>query len=110
MPILNKVIPRLLLVVFVLIFYFSIPSGRAQGLMFSSNNTLISKRTSYQVFTKKNFSFNTRLHIDFDLLLWDENYLGYIVLVTDKDNSYSLSYLNTKNTSSLNFNIDKVSN
>jgi two-component SAPR family response regulator len=110
MPMVNKLSFKLLLVIIVLIFYFSIPSGRAQGLMFSSNNTLISKRTSYQVFTKTDFSFSTRLHIDFDLLLWDENHLGYIVLVTDKDNSYSLSYLNTKNTSSLNFNIDRVSN
>jgi DNA-binding SARP family transcriptional activator len=110
MPPVQKVIIKILSFIVVLILCFSVQLSRAQGLMFSSNNTLISKRTSYQVFTKNDFSFNTRLNIEFDLKLWDENHLGYIVLVTDKDNSYSLSYLNTRNKSSLNFNIDRVSN
>ncbi|WCT14078.1 kelch repeat-containing protein [Mucilaginibacter jinjuensis] len=84
--------------------------SKAEGLMFSSNDSLVAKRTSYDVFKATTPVFKEHLLIDFDLVLWDKNHLGYIFNVSDKNNSYSLSYINTDNTSYLNFNIDRVSN
>lgn len=84
--------------------------GRAQGLMFSSNDSLITKRTSYSVFGTTTTAFRNHLTIDFDLSLWDDNHLGYIFNIADKNNSYSLSYVYKDNVGSLNFNFDRVSN
>ncbi|WP_158828596.1 hypothetical protein [Mucilaginibacter lacusdianchii] len=110
MPKGNRFFVCLLRILFFLFVCADVSVVKAQGLKFSSNNNLISKRTSYRVFTDTTRTFQSQLHIDFDLMLWDQNHLGYILLVTDQENSYSLSYLNTKNTSSLNLNIDRVSN
>lgn len=84
--------------------------ARAQGLMFSSNDSLITKRTSYSVFGNNITPFRNHLIIDFDLSLWDDNHLGYIFNIADKNNSYSLSYVYKDNVGSLNFNFDRVSN
>jgi two-component SAPR family response regulator len=109
MPGANKflfVVAKLLFVLMLCTPVFS----KAEGLMFSSNDSLVAKRTSYDVFKTATPVFKDHLLIDFDLVLWDKNHLGYIFNVSDKNNSYSLSYINTDNTSYLNFNIDRVSN
>jgi two-component SAPR family response regulator len=84
----------------------------AQGLQFNSNDSLMSKRTSYVVFEKEAPTFKDHLYIDFDLSLWDNDHLGYVFNITDnKNNSYSLTYIYNYNGSpTLNFNIDSKSN
>ncbi|WP_295768969.1 BTAD domain-containing putative transcriptional regulator [uncultured Mucilaginibacter sp.] len=93
-----------------LITLFSCSLVSAQGLLFNSNNASISKRTSYQVFGKNEINIRSHLHVDFELMLWDQNHLGYIFQFGNSENSISLSHLNTHDTSSLNLNIDRVSN
>ena len=83
---------------------------KSQGLQFNSNDSLLSKRTSYSVFSAEQPDFSGHLYINFDLSLWDNDHLGYIVNITDdKNNSYSLSSI-YKNSPFLNFNIDSKSN
>ncbi|GGB30741.1 Kelch repeat-containing protein [Mucilaginibacter rubeus] len=84
--------------------------SRGQGLQFGSNDSLMSKRTSYQVFKDDLPTFHDHLAIGFDLSLWDNQHLGYILNLTDdKGNSYSLSAIYNHG-SFLNFNIDSRSN
>jgi len=86
-------------------------SGNAQGLLFKSNDSLLSKRTSYEVFENDVPTFHDRLLISFDLSLWDNEHLGYVFNINDnRDNSYSLSYIYSNGFSYLNFNIDSKSN
>ncbi len=83
----------------------------AQGLQFNSNDSLLSKRTSYNVFKNSQPEFHDHLAIAFDLSLWDNEHLGYILNITDaKGNSYSLSSIYFNNAPYLNFNIDSKSN
>ncbi|MEX8549063.1 MAG: kelch repeat-containing protein [Mucilaginibacter sp.] len=105
----KKSLFRLYLIAFVLILFFPVFSW-AQGLMFCSNDSLVAKRTSYNVFSNYAPVFKTHLLISFDLLLWDKDHLGYIFDIAGKNNSYSLSYLNTNDAAYFNFNIDRVSN
>jgi two-component SAPR family response regulator len=86
--------------------------GKAQGLQFNSNDSLMSQRTSYVVFANETPTFNNHLYISFDLSLWDNDHLGYVFNITDaKNNSYSLTYIYNYNGSpTLNFNIDSKSN
>lgn len=84
--------------------------ARAQGLMFNSNEYLLNKRTSYNVFNFITPTFDEHLRISFDLSLWDNQNLGYIFSLTGKHDSYSLSYLYFRNEADLNFNIDRKSN
>ena len=105
----KKSLFRLSLIAFVLILFFPVFS-KAQGLMFCSNDSLVDKRTSYNVFAKHVPVFKTHLLISFDLLMWDRDHLGYIFDIAGKNNSYSLSYLNTNDAAYFNFNIDRVSN
>ena len=98
-------------VVFLLIMMLPAFKGIAQGLLFNSNDSLLSKRTSYEVFKTVEPTFKDYLLISFDLSLWDNEHLGYVFNITDhKDNSYSLSYIRNNNSSYLNFNIDSKSN
>lgn len=85
-------------------------TAQAQGLMFNSNETLINKRTSYNVFNYTTPTFDDRLSISFDLSLWGNQNLGYIFNLTGKHDSYSLSYLYNNDAAVLNFNIDRKSN
>ncbi len=82
---------------------------RAQGLMFNSNDSLLNKRTSYNVFNYTTPTFDGHLYISFDLSLWDNQNLGYIFSLTGQNDSYSLSYLYFQNEAVLNFNIDRKS-
>jgi two-component SAPR family response regulator len=86
--------------------------SKAQGLLFNSNDSLLSQRTSYTVFSNDVPTFHDRLLIDFDLSLWDNDHLGYVFNITDaKNNSYSLTYIyNHNGLPTLNFNIDSKSN
>ena len=90
--------------------FFHIIGAQAQGLMFNSNDSLLNKRTSYDVFSTHPQLFQDRLSISFDLSLWDTKNLGYIFNLTGKNNSYSLSYLYFNGAAYLNFNIDRKSN
>lgn len=96
----------------VMLFIMLLPAikSRGQGLQFGSNDSLMSKRTSYQVFKDDLPTFHDHLIIGFDLSLWDNQHLGYILNLTDdKGNSYSLSAIYNQG-SFLNFNIDSRSN
>ncbi|MBL4678963.1 MAG: hypothetical protein JKY70_22645 [Mucilaginibacter sp.] len=85
--------------------------GRGQGLQFNSNDSLMSRRTSYTVFREAP-TFHDSFQMTFDLSLWDNDHLGYVFNITDtKNNSYSLTYIFNHNGSpTLNFNIDSKSN
>lgn len=97
-------------IVLLFIVLFSAAKSYAQGLQFGSNDSLMSKRTSYQVFKDEVPTFHNKLQIAFDLSLWDNQHLGYILNLTDnKGNSYSLSSIYNQG-SFLNFNIDSRSN
>ncbi|MGN6618221.1 MAG: kelch repeat-containing protein [Ilyomonas sp.] len=82
----------------------------AQGLQFNSNDSLLTKRTSLNVFNSKPVTFTDHLYIDFDLSIWDTSNLGYICNIAEKNTSYSLSYLYINGAGFLNFNIDSKSN
>ena len=97
----------LLVLIFVNLCFFQL---KAQGLQFNSNDSLLTKRTSFTVFTDNAVEFKNNLHIDFDLSVWDKSNLGYILNLVAKNNSYSLSYLYNNGVASLNFNIDSKSN
>jgi DNA-binding SARP family transcriptional activator len=85
--------------------------AQAQGLQFNSNDSLMEKRTSYSVFKQDKPAFNDHLSIRFDLALWDNSHLGYVLSIADnQNNSYSLSYIYLNGAAYLNFNIDSKSN
>ena len=79
-------------------------------LQFNSNDSLLTKRTSYDVFNSKAVEFNHSLSISFDLSIWDKSNLGYVMNLAGTSYSYSLSYLFDNGTGYLNFNIDSKSN
>jgi DNA-binding SARP family transcriptional activator len=84
--------------------------AKAQGLLFNSNDSLLTKRTSFHVFSNDVPEFRNCISINFDLSLWDNAHLGYVFNLSEKDNSYSLSYLYMNGKGFLNFNIDRKSN
>jgi hypothetical protein len=85
-------------------------TARSQGLLFKSEDSLLTRRTSLHVFDTHPPVFHDNFYIEFDLSLWDNANLGYVLDVADKDNSYSLSYLYNNGAGTLNFNIDRKSN
>lgn len=89
---------------------FPLLSIHAQGLQFKSEDSLLTQRTSYHVFSSEVPVFRDHFYIDFDLSLWDNANLGYVFNLSDKGNSYSLSYLYANGSGNLNFNIDSKSN
>ena len=88
----------------------SIAAVKAQGLQFNANDSLLTKRTSFNVFKSKPVEFKNHFFIDFELSVWDTSSLGYVFNLAEKNNSYSLSYLYNNDAGSLNFNIDSKSN
>jgi len=94
----------------VAILCLSILTARSQGLLFKSEDSLLTQRTSLHVFDTHPPVFHDNFYIEFDLSLWDNANLGYVLDVADKDNSYSLSYLYNNGAGTLNFNIDRKSN
>lgn len=89
---------------------FPLLSAHTQGLQFKSEDSLLTQRTSYHVFSSDIPVYRDHFFIDFDLSLWDNANLGYVFNLSDKGNSYSLSYLYTNGSGNLNFNIDSKSN
>lgn len=87
-------------------------TARSQGLLFKSEDSLLTQRTSLHVFDTHPPVFQDNFFIEFDLSLWDNANLGYVLDVADNinDNSYSLSYLYNNGAGTLNFNIDRKSN
>lgn len=96
--------------IFLLLFTFQLLDGKAQGLLFNSNDSLLTKRTSLHVFGNDVPEFHDHMYVNFDLSLWDNAHLGYVFNLAEKDNSYSLSYLYMNGSGFLNFNIDRKSN
>lgn len=96
--------------VFLFLLALHVFDGKAQGLLFNSNDSLLTKRTSLHVFSDQVPEFKDHLFINFDISLWDNAHLGYVFNLAEKDNSYSLSYLYMNGAGSLNFNIDRQSN
>ncbi len=91
---------------------FSVLTARSQGLLFKSEDSLLTRRTSLHIFDNHPPLFRDNFYIEFDLSLWGNSNLGYVLDVAgkDSDNSYSLSYLYTNGAGALNFNIDRKSN
>ena len=96
-------------ILFSILCFYVLPS-KAQGLLFASEDSLLTQRTSLHVFSPDVPVFHDHFSINFDLSLWDKANLGYVFDLSDKDNSYSLSYLHEGDGSFLNFNIDSKSN
>lgn len=101
-----KIVKSILL----LILCFPLLTTRAQGLQFKSEDSLLTQRTSFHVFSSDVPVFYDHFYIDFDLSLWDNANLGYVFNLYDQNNSYSLSYLYNNGAGTLNFNIDRKSN
>lgn len=103
-------INKIYTIAFLCLICFQASNTCAQGLLFKSNDSLLTKRTSFDVFRPDIPEFRNHVFINFDLSLWDTSNLGYVFNISDKDNSYSLSYLYNNNAGYLNFNIDSKSN
>ena len=99
-------------IVFLFILLMPTLKSQAQGLMFNSNDALMSERTSYTVFSSDAPTFHDHLRMNFELSLWDNEHLGYVFNIIDgHKNSYSLTYIfNLDGSPALNFNIDSKSN
>jgi two-component SAPR family response regulator len=97
-------------ILFLLIVCLNVSVCCAQGLQFSSNDSLVTKRTSFHVFADNVPVFEDHFCIKFDLSLWDNSNLGYVFNIGNGNNSYSLSYIFDNNGGYLNFNIDRKSN
>jgi len=97
------------IILLVIVHLYVLETG-AQGLQFNSEDSLLTQRTSYRVFSKDPPVFQDHFFISFDLSLWDNANLGYVFNLAGNDNSYSLSYLYANGTGTLNFNIDRKSN
>ncbi|MBO9635239.1 MAG: hypothetical protein J7578_19165 [Chitinophagaceae bacterium] len=97
--------------ILVLLAVLSTRETRAQGLLFNSNDSLLLKRTAYQVFSNSP-EFNDRFSIKFDLSIWDKKHFGYVLTVKDDAGKlYTLSYLYPgKDTGYLHLNIGNESN
>ncbi|SDE47959.1 Kelch motif-containing protein [Mucilaginibacter pineti] len=94
---------------FLFVLLFPAIKGHAQGLQFNSNDSLLSRRTSYNVFNNNLPTFYDHFLVSFDMSLWDNEHLGYVFNITDtKSNSYSLTYI-YNGSPTLNFNIDSKS-
>jgi len=101
---------KLFIITFLCTLCFQALNTCAQGLLFKSNDSLLTKRTSLHVFGADIPEFHHHVFINFDLSLWDNSNLGYVFNIADKNNSYSLSYIFNNNAGFLNFNVDSKSN
>lgn len=69
-------------------------TSMAQGLKFSGSEHHIDKRTSYDVFHGKQMEFTGSFDIEFDLALYPETRIGYILRIKNSENGkvYNLFY------------------
>ena len=67
---------------------------RAQGLRFRDSEAPIDQRTSYTVFSRRPPTYSGRFDLEFDLSLYPEKKIGYILRVkNDADHRiYNLFY------------------
>lgn len=78
-----------------IVFFLLIPTlSRSQGLKFRGAHEPIDKRTSYELFDKKEISFEEEFTLKFQLSIYSSNSLGNIFRVKNKDNNtiYNLFY------------------
>lgn len=78
-----------------IVFLLLIPLlSRSQGLKFRAGHEPIDKRTSYELFEKKDLSFEKQFTLAFQLSIYSSNSLGNIFRVKNKDNNtiYNLFY------------------
>jgi hypothetical protein len=69
-------------------------SVSAQGLLFNSNDSLVARRTSYDVFSGPGPEFRQSFSLNFDLSIWDKKHFGYVFSLKDANGkAYSLSYI-----------------
>ena len=101
--------------IYLLFFWFLIPCLEltAQGLKFNSNDSVISKRTSFNLFEYEKPKIEGDLTISFELSFYETPSFGYIFNIKDKSNpiSYSLALVFEKDQTGtiqnfLKFNID----
>lgn len=86
---------KLLSTIIILIGYLLTSEGSfAQGLKFHGGEQSIDNRTSYNVFENTAPSFSDRLDIEFDLALYPETQIGYIIRIKNSDDKkiYNLFY------------------
>ena len=71
--------------------------GNTQGISFTSSESPIVERTSYNVFVHDQPKFSGNFNIEFDLSIIDSKIFGYVLNIKDKNNpiSYSLAYINS---------------
>lgn len=78
-----------------IVFLLLIPIlSRSQGLKFRAGHEPIDKRTSYELFDKKDISFEKQFTLTFQLSIYSSNSLGNIFRVKNKNNNtvYNLFY------------------
>lgn len=78
-----------------IVFLILIPLlSRSQGLKFRAGHEPIDKRTSYELFDKKDISFEKQFTVAFQLSIYSSNSLGNIFRVKNNDNNtiYNLFY------------------
>jgi two-component SAPR family response regulator len=70
------------------------PESLPGGLKFFGNNQPINKRTSYNVFHEKTIEFKDYFDIEFDLSLYSDMLIGYILRVKNRETNkvYNLFY------------------
>jgi two-component SAPR family response regulator len=97
---------RLCIVLFLLLYT---QGNNAQGLLFTSNDVEIGKRTSWEVFAKEIPVFSGKLVIEFDMSIIQPKMFGHVFRLIDQSNSarYSLVvHTDDLNGSSMQFNIE----
>ncbi len=67
-------------------------SSAAQGLRFIGMEDRIESRTSYQVFTTVQPSFNDVLRIEFDMAVYPPSDFGYILRIKNKEENRAFQY------------------
>ncbi len=81
-------------ILFITCLLFSQASYAQGGLRFNGSEQPIDKRTSYDVFHNKSITFSGGFRIEFDLALYPESKIGYIIRIKNEksDTIYNLFY------------------
>lgn len=95
-----------------LVFLPQVMAGYTQGLLFTSNDSLLRERTTYEVFHNYTPTFKNQFSVQFDLSIWDKKNFGHVFTIKDEQNKiYSLSYIfSDDQTGYLNLNVGSESN
>lgn len=92
--------------IYTFLFLFKVPTVYSQGILFSSNDALISERTSYEVFAYRQPTLERIFALEFELSIQQKETFGYIFTIKDEgqENAFSLIYLNNDSIPELRFN------